>query len=102
MRISQCKNKREKKTEECDALLEQNELDIIKLGKTSEFMETETDNCTQLSMQDNSLSTEVIKKTQISSNMSNNTSYNLSKSHLNYIILKILITEKYYSSNISI
>jgi len=81
IRISQCKNKREKKTEECDALLEQNELDIIKLGKASEFMETETDNCTQLSMQDNFLSTEVIKKTQISSNMSNNTSYNLSKSH---------------------
>ncbi|KAG5313409.1 GON4L protein, partial [Acromyrmex insinuator] len=72
MRISQCKNKREKKIEESDVSLEQNEPDIIRYEKTSEFMETENNSCTQLSMQDNLSSTEVIAKTQISSNISNN------------------------------
>lgn len=87
MRISQCKNKREKKTEENDASLEQNELDVIKLEKTSEFTETETNSCTQIPKQGNSLNIEV--KMQISSNTSNNTGYNSSKFHLNYIILLI-------------
>lgn len=90
MRISQCKNKREKKTEESDSL-EQNELDVMKLEKISEtkFMETETNSYAQISKQDNALNIEVITKTQISSNISNNTGYNSSKFHLNYIILLI-------------
>lgn len=71
MRISHCKNKREKKIEENDtSKLEHNELDIMKHEKTSEFTETEN-NCTQLSMQDNLSSTEVTTKTQISSNTNN-------------------------------
>jgi len=81
MRISQCKNKREKKIEESNTLLEQNKLDIINYEKTSEFTETEN-NCTQLAMQDNSLNIEAIAKTQISSNISNNVGCNSSESHL--------------------
>lgn len=90
MRMSQCKNKREKKIEESDTSLERNEFDIIKQEKTSEYMETETNNYTQLSVSDNSSSTE-ITKAQISSNTRNNTGCNSSKSHLNYIIFKIAI-----------
>ncbi|XP_071567188.1 uncharacterized protein Mute [Temnothorax nylanderi] len=86
MRISQCKNKREKKNEENDASLEQNELNLIKLDKTSEFTETETNSCTQLSMQDNSLSTEVITKMQISSNISNNTGCNSSTKNVGTMV----------------
>lgn len=89
MRISQCKNKREKKTEESDASLEQNELDVMKVEKTNEFTETETNNCMQILKQDNSLSIEVITKTQIFSNISNNTGYNSSKFFLDYIIFYI-------------
>lgn len=81
MRISQCKNKREKKIEESNVSLEQNEPDIIRHEETSEFTETENSCCTQLSMQDDLSSTEVITKTQISSNISNNISFNSSKSH---------------------
>lgn len=82
MRISQCKNKREKKTEESDASLEQNEIDVTKLEKTSEFTKTEINSCTQLSMQGNSLSIKGITKMQSYSNISNNTGCNSSKSHL--------------------
>ncbi|KYN43105.1 GON-4-like protein [Trachymyrmex septentrionalis] len=79
MRISQCKNKREKKIEESDVLLEQNEPDITRHEKANEFTETENSCCTQLSMQDNLSSTEVIAKTQISSNISNNIGFNSNK-----------------------
>jgi len=86
MRISQCKNKREKKVEESkNALLEQNELDTIKYEKTSEFTETEN-SCTQLAMKDNSINIEAIAKTQISSNISNNMGYNSSESRLLIIL----------------
>lgn len=99
MRMSQCKNKREKKIEESDASLERNELDIIMQKKTSECTETETNNYIQLSMQDNSSSIE-ITKAQISSNTSrNNIGCNSSKSHfMNYIIfiLKIAIAADKY------
>jgi len=82
MRISQCKNKREKKIEESGVSLEQNEFDVIRHEKTNEFTETENSCCTQLSMSDNLSSTEVITKTQISSNISNNIGFNSSKSYL--------------------
>ncbi|XP_039304890.1 uncharacterized protein LOC105207486 isoform X2 [Solenopsis invicta] len=72
MRISQCKNKREKKTEESDSMLELNEFGIMKQEKTSEIMETQEID-TQLSIQNNSLSTQVITKTRMSSSTSNNT-----------------------------
>ncbi|KAL0129828.1 hypothetical protein PUN28_001820 [Cardiocondyla obscurior] len=78
MRISPCKNKREKKTEESDTSLEQNELDVTKLENTIEFTETETNSYTQLSMQDNSLNSEIITKAQIPSSISNNTGHNSS------------------------
>ncbi|XP_018407103.1 PREDICTED: uncharacterized protein LOC108783115 [Cyphomyrmex costatus] len=78
IRISQCKNKREKKIEENDVSLEQNESDIIRHEKTSKFVETEN-SCMQLSLQDSLSSTEVIAKTQISSNISNNVGFNSNK-----------------------
>ncbi|XP_011860640.1 PREDICTED: uncharacterized protein LOC105557870 isoform X2 [Vollenhovia emeryi] len=90
MRISQCKNKREKKIEESDASIEQNELDVMKPEKPSDFTETEINSCTQLSMQENSLSsTEVITKTQISSNVSNSTACSSSNKNVDATITTI-------------
>ncbi|EZA48975.1 GON-4-like protein [Ooceraea biroi] len=60
MRMSQCKNKREKKAEENDALLENKEVDIIKQEKMTEVTETESNNSVQLLAQDDPSSTEVI------------------------------------------
>ncbi|XP_036147187.1 uncharacterized protein LOC105834196 isoform X3 [Monomorium pharaonis] len=77
MRISQCKNKREKKTEENDTLLELNELDLTKQEKTNKIVETKTK--TQLLMQDTSLNVEIITKTQMFSNISNDTGCNSNK-----------------------
>jgi len=79
MRVSQCKNKREKKTEETDTLLEteSNELDIAEQEKTNEFTEIET-NCAQLSVQDNILGTEII--THIAPSINISTDRNPSKS----------------------
>lgn len=59
MRMLQCKNK-EKKTEESDILLERNELDAIDQEKINECSEVETNICTQLSIQNNSLNTKII------------------------------------------
>lgn len=85
IRISQCKNKREKKTEETDALLEHNELDITE-EKLNEFTETETISCTQLLTQDNLSSAEVIMQNAPSTSNESNSS----KSR-NYITNKILL-----------
>ncbi|XP_012217162.1 uncharacterized protein mute isoform X2 [Linepithema humile] len=76
MRMTQCKNKREKKTEETDTLLEteSNELDITEQEKPNEFTEIETKNCTQLSMQDNTLDSEI--NTQVALGVNNSTDRN--------------------------
>lgn len=60
IRMSHCRNKRERKTEEIDISVEHNELDITEHEK----IETETN--MQLSIQDNS-STEIITQTTASS-----------------------------------
>lgn len=89
MRMSPCKNKREKKTEETDILLESaenNELDITEQEKTNELTKTENKSCTQLSMQDNTLGTEI--NTKVAPSMS--TDRNPSKSFVN-IFKKILM-----------
>lgn len=79
IRMSHCRNKREKKTEEIDVSLEHNELDIIEHEKTSDIIETEINSCMQLSMQDNSSSTEIITQTSAS----NSADCDLSKLHVN-------------------
>jgi len=83
IRLSQCKNKREKKAEENETILEEDkEFDIIKQEKMNDFTETESNNCIQLLAQNNSLNTEVIVEDVP------NTSTNISKSSksLSYII----------------
>ncbi|XP_025269827.1 uncharacterized protein LOC105249161 isoform X1 [Camponotus floridanus] len=66
IRISHCRNKRERKTEEIDISIEHNELDIMEHEKTN--VETETNSYMQSSVQDNSSSTEIITQTAASSN----------------------------------
>lgn len=75
IRMSHCRNKREKKTEDMDVSLEHNELDITEHERTNDITETETNSCMQLSIQDNSSSTEII--TQIAA--SNSADCDLSK-----------------------
>lgn len=65
IRISHCRNKRERKTEEIDTSIEHNELDIIEHEKTS--IETETNSYVQSSIQDNLTSAEIITQTATSS-----------------------------------
>lgn len=79
MRMSQCKSKREKKTEGVDALLkaENTELDTSEQEKANQFTEIETKNRTQSSMQDNTLGIEV--NTQVVSSTNNSTDRNPSK-----------------------
>lgn len=77
IRMSHCRNKREKKTKEIDVSLEHNELDITEHEKTADFTKTEI-NSMQLSMQDNS-SSEIITQTSAS----NNADCDLSKLHVN-------------------
>lgn len=60
MRILQCKNKEEKKTEENDILLEHNKFVAIEQEKTNECTETEANTSVQLSIQNNLSSTKVI------------------------------------------
>ncbi|XP_050450458.1 uncharacterized protein LOC126850996 isoform X2 [Cataglyphis hispanica] len=67
IRMSHCRNKREKKTEEIDVSLEHNELDITEHEKIVDITETEI-NSMQLSMQDNS-SSELITQTSASNNV---------------------------------
>ncbi|XP_032663668.1 uncharacterized protein LOC116840701 isoform X2 [Odontomachus brunneus] len=76
MRMLQCKNKGEKKTEESDILLERNEFGTIEQEKINECIGTEANTCTQLSIQNNSSSTKVI--TQGIPSTSKSTEYSLS------------------------
>lgn len=77
IRISHCRNKRERKTEEIDISIEHNELDIMEHEKTN--VETETNSYMQSSVQDNSSNTEIIIQTAASSNAD----CDLSKLHIN-------------------
>lgn len=76
MRMLQCKNKGEKKTEESDILLEHTEFGATEQEKINECTGTEANTCTQLFIQNNSSSTKVI--TQGAPSIS--TEYSLSKS----------------------
>lgn len=89
IRMSHCRNKREKKTEEINVSLEHNELDITEHEKTGDITETEINSCMQLSMQDNS-SSEIITQTSAS----NSADCDLSKLHVNFIDSKILLLKK--------
>ncbi|EFN82283.1 uncharacterized protein LOC105185259 [Harpegnathos saltator] len=59
MRMFQCKNKEDKKTEESDILLERNEHDVTESEKSNERTKIEA-NIKQLSIQNNLLSTKII------------------------------------------
>ncbi|XP_029163698.1 uncharacterized protein LOC114935123 [Nylanderia fulva] len=62
IRMTHCRSKREKKTEEMDVLLEHSELDIAEHEKTNDnIRETEGNSCMQLSVQDNSSSVELVQ-----------------------------------------
>lgn len=82
IRMSYCRNKRERKTDEIDISVEHNELDITEHEKTN--IETEIN--MQLSIQDNSSSTEIITQTTASSIAD----CDLSKLHVNCINNKML------------
>lgn len=78
MRMLQCKNKEDKKTEESDGSLEGNEpAGAIEQKRISERAETESNTCAQLSLQNNSSNTRVIA--QGVPNASNSTECSLSK-----------------------
>lgn len=67
IRISHCRSKREKKTEEMDVSFEHNsELDITEHEKTNDIAVTETNSCTDMSALDNSSSAEMIAQTAAS------------------------------------
>ncbi|KAL6259235.1 hypothetical protein P5V15_009154 [Pogonomyrmex californicus] len=94
MRMTQYKSKREKKTEESDVLSERNESDIVKQEKINELTETKTNNYIQLSMQDDSLNTELITKTQISPSTSNSTGCNLNNKNIEAGIMETNMQSK--------
>ncbi|XP_020294217.1 uncharacterized protein LOC109859914, partial [Pseudomyrmex gracilis] len=70
MRMSQCRSKREKKTEEHDASAEVNESGVVEHEKTNELKKSEVSSIAQVPMRDNLLNTEVTPV--ISSSSSNN------------------------------
>jgi len=90
IRLSQCKNKREKKTEENDSILEENkEFDIIKQEKMNDLTETGSNNCVQLLAQNISLNAEVIVE-DVPNTSSNINKSSKSLSYIIYIYNKII------------